>query len=109
MKKAKVKPYRVTIRLGTDEYELLKERAQKSSKALSTYIRKTSLGKQLHERPQEEFIMALVNLSKIGNNLNQIAIRVNTYKYLDEKQLENVISQLNLFIKDCRKKYIGSG
>ena len=103
------RPIFIGMKVSPKEYEILKENSQKASRPLSTYIRETSLGKTLHERPQEEFLFALMNLKKIGINLNQIATRVNTYKYLDEKQLQNIIIELDQFIKDCKKKYIGSG
>ncbi len=103
------KPFRITIRLSIDEFELIKERSSKANRPISTYIRETSLGRTLHERPQEDFIKALWNLDKMDINLNQIATRVNTYKYLDEKELKKIIEKLNTFIDELRNKYIGSG
>ena len=50
------KPYRITIRLSTDEFEILKQRAKKAGRPLSAYVRATSLGKMLHEKPQDEFM-----------------------------------------------------
>ena len=109
MKNYERKPFRITIRLSIDEYESIKEKSKKACRSLSAYIRETSLGKSLHEKPQEEFVKALWNLDKMDTNLNQIVTRMNTYKYLDEKHLKMVIDKLEAFIGELRNKYIGSG
>ena len=109
MKKINTKHYRVTIRLDTKEYEKLKEKAKKTDRHLATYIRQTSLGKTLHEKPPDEFYKLLWNLDKIGTNINQIAMKVNTYNYLDEKELKKAISDLEKITNGLRSKYIGSG
>ncbi len=109
MNKKNTKHYRVTIRLDTKEYEKLKEKSKKSNRPLATYIRKTSLGKTLHEKPPDEFYKILWNLDKIGTNINQIATKVNTYNYLDEKELKKAISDLENITGYLRSKYIGSG
>lgn len=105
MKRCKFKNVRFTY----EEFNCLEERAKKCGRTMSNYIRETSLGKTLHERPSEEFMNELRMLNKMGINLNQIATKVNTYNYLDEKQLKSIINELDGFIKELRKKYIGSG
>lgn len=99
----------LTIRLTLKERQILQERADKSNRKITTYIRETSLGKTLHEKPPDEFFKALWDLDKIGTNLNQVAIKVNTYNYLDEKELKRIILELDNITKELRRKYIGSG
>jgi predicted DNA-binding protein len=109
MKKINTKHYRITIRLDTKEYEKLKLNAKNADRPISAYIRESSLGKRLHEKPPEEFYKILWNLDKIGTNINQIAMKVNTYNYLDEKELKKAISDLESITGYLRSKYIGSG
>ena len=103
------RPYFVGVRLDTKEYEKLKSNAKKADIPISAYIRESSLGKRLHEKPPNDFYKILWNIDKIGTNLNQIAVRVNTYKYLDEKELIKIIAELDKLTNELRKKYIGSG
>ena len=109
MKKINTKHYRITIRLDTKEYEKLKLNAKNADRPISAYIRESSLGKRLHEKPPNDFYKVLWNIDKIGTNLNQIAVRVNTYKYLDEKELIKIIAELDKLTNELRKKYVGSG
>ncbi len=103
------RPYFIGVRLSTKEYEKIKEKAKKVDKPLATFVRQASLGKTLHEKPPDEFFKDLWDLDKIGTNLNQVAIKVNAYNYLDEKELKRIISELEHITKELRKKYIGSG
>ena len=103
------RPYFVGVRLDTKEYEKLKENAKKADRPLATYIRETSLGKTLHEKPPEDFYKILWNRDKIGTNLNQITAKVNTYEFLNEKALKRVIVELGCLTSEIRSKYIGSG
>ena len=43
----------LTIRLTLKERQILQERADKSNRKITTYIRETSLGKTLHEKPPD--------------------------------------------------------
>ncbi len=99
----------LTVRLSLEEREKIQKKADKANRKITTYIRETALDKTLHEKPPDEFYRILWNLDKIGTNINQIAMKVNTYNYLDEKELKKAISDLEKITNGLRSKYIGSG
>ena len=109
MKEQERKPYRITIRLSMDEYGTIKERAKKVGIPLSKYMRKTSLNTELHEKPSDDFLKVLWKIDRIGININQITAKVNTYDYLEEKELKKEIEELRNLTKEIRNKYLGSG
>jgi len=78
----------IHIRLTPAEAAKINERFRKTPyKDLSTYLRKVLLGKPVtvvaRNRSLDEFIQEMIllknELSSIGNNLNQIAKKINAY------------------------------
>jgi hypothetical protein len=68
----------------------LDERAASAGVKLSDYVRAAALGYRLNVRnPLTE--KALFELGAIGNNLNQLARRVNTTERLDPEELANAL------------------
>lgn len=79
----------IHIRLTPAEARKINERFRKTAyKDLSTYLRKVILGKPVtviaRNRSLDDFIQEMIllknELSAIGNNLNQIAKKINTYQ-----------------------------
>ena len=66
----------ISIRLTEDEYAKIKKKAQQSNREISTYSRETLLKGVV---VQKDLItpQLLSSLGRVGNNVNQIAQRVN--------------------------------
>ena len=99
----------LTIRLSPKERDVLQERANKSGVPITSYIRKTALGKSLREKPDEEFYDYMNYLRTISNSLNQIAVKANTYNYIDAEKMNELAKEHKKFLVDIRTKYLGSG
>ena len=57
-------------------------------------MRQSSLNVPIKEMPQLEFDDILTNLRQINNNLNQIALKANTYGFVDAKSYRENYARL---------------
>ena len=83
----KKRPHQVTFRLSDEELALLKKKISSSGKYQQEYLRKAALGKDITNTDAlKEF---LPEMKRQGNNINQIAKRLNERGYVDyDKTLE---------------------
>jgi len=84
------------IRLTDDEYNLLKEKADKAGKTMSEFVRdyitKGKVNSKCKDLPS-----LILHLNKIGNNINQIARNLNIAKkegYLAEQDYDLLLDEL---------------
>lgn len=84
---------RITIRLNDSEINDLELKAGLSGIGISAYIRHTIL----HSKPPiHKFDKAMVvQISRLGNNLNQIAKHVNKNESIDHIALKHIIEISN--------------
>lgn len=94
-------PHKVSVRLSDSEKEKLELNASLSDLKVSAYIRHIILNTK---PPTHKFHKTMIiQVAKIGNNLNQIARHTNTHKTIDgivlkqildvNKKLDDLISQ----------------
>ena len=63
-------------------------------------------GFEPREKPDSAFYQDMNQLSAIGNNLNQIAARLNSSGTVDSTQLKEEIEKLKAFRLALLKKYV---
>ena len=68
---------KITVRLTDKEYAKLREMSETSGLKMEPVIRKLLVGYEIRPRPNATYIKLIKELSAIGNNLNQIAKRMN--------------------------------
>lgn len=89
---------KVTFRLSPEEYEFVKKKAALSgSKNLSCYLRKMAITGRIIKYNGEEFSDIKKGISRIGNNVNQIAVRVNktgSIYYDDLQEIKEKVNEL---------------
>lgn len=101
MKPKNNRDYKISIRLNDDEKEKLELNASLAGLKVSAYIRHViSNAKPLVHKFDKTMV---IQVAKIGNNLNQIAKHANTHKTIDgivlkqivdvNKKLDDLISQ----------------
>ena len=89
MKPKNNRDYKISIRLNGNEKEKLELNASLSDLKVSAYIRHIILNTK---PPIHKFDQSLVvQVVKIGNNLNQIAKHANTHKTIDGIVLKQII------------------
>jgi hypothetical protein len=65
--------YRKEIQLRLDEWERIRERARECGMRPAAYIRTVALGALPKARPNQLEKDAIYHLTRVGNNLNQLA------------------------------------
>ena len=66
------------IELTPAQYQLLTEKARQCGLTKRAFILRILEGKEIRARPSEEIKVLRTEIHHIGNNINQIARRVNT-------------------------------
>ena len=89
----------IFVRLKESEYKVISESARESGLNNSVYIRKILLGYKVRKRKNVNSEKAIYELSKIGNNLNQIAKRANIGNY-DEAYIKKTLDNFNNILSE---------
>lgn len=97
---------RKQIRLNVDEARLLSEKSKKANMCEAEFIRKLITTSVIKEKPDDRFYEVMKEMRKIGNNLNQIARRTNTYGYVDNNFYRQEAENWNNFMKEVKEKYL---
>ena len=98
------------IRLTDDEYNLLKQKAEQANKTMSEFIREYIVTGKVKSKCKQ-LPSLILHLSKIGNNINQIAKNLNIAKkegYLAEQDYDLLLDelmQINLNLKAILNDY----
>jgi len=98
----------VSVKYSEDELEKIEKNAWASGRKRPTYIRETSLGNVLKEKPTKEFYESIKQLRYISNNLNQIARNANSNLtgFINESKYDEQVKILNSFIIAIKKKFL---
>jgi hypothetical protein len=93
-----------SFRLTRGELASLRAKAHAAGLPVSTYLRKVALGKKVPRRRGQLNRDAVYQLSKIGNNLNQLARAANTAgQVVALERLEPAIEELREAIDALRR------
>lgn len=65
----------LTIRLTKAEKEMIKKKAKKAQLSITDFLVATSLRTEIHAA--EDIKPLLIELKRIGNNINQITMKIN--------------------------------
>lgn len=88
----------IRFKVTQDEYEFIKQKAALSgAKNLSCYLRKMSIAGRIIKYNGEEFSDIKKGISRIGNNVNQIAVRVNktgSIYYDDLREIKDRVNEI---------------
>ena len=83
------------IRFTDSEWEAIHERAVRCGMAFGAYMRSVSLGSIPRQRRQLREDILIQHLARLGNNLNQIARRLNTGLPVAECEIRDGIRRIN--------------
>ena len=99
----KTKLSRIDLRMTPEEKENLKGKAAEAHMTVSKYILHLSQTKRILLK--DDIAELTVEISRIGNNINQIAHIGNTQKYVYKAQLNDVMRYLQE-IEELQKKIL---
>lgn len=94
------------VRFSRDEAQDLQKKAKKACLSEAGLIRLLLRGYEPREKPDERFYDVMRELSSIGNNINQLAVKVNTLGFVDAPQLKKEAERWHKFQADIERTYL---
>ena len=94
------------VRFSRDEAQDLQKKAKKACLSEAGLIRLLLRGYEPREKPDERFYDVMRELSSIGNNLNQLAVKANALGFVDAPQLKKEAERWHKFQADIERTYL---
>ena len=90
---------RLVVRLSDEERQAIANKARDAEKTISDYVRGLALGAEIERRQRHlwvppDLVETVAHLSRIGNNLNQLARAANSGDPIDRAKLDAVLEKL---------------
>lgn len=100
MKENKVK---ISVRLNEKEHKQLQRQAENAGLKMEPFIRKLIMGADIQPRPPDNIAHLIREINYIGNNINQIAKKVNTENNVSQSQLEEILHLLGEIYREVKR------
>lgn len=94
------------VRFSRVEAQDLQKKAKKACLSEAGLIRLLLRGYEPREKPDERFYDVMRELSSIGNNINQLAVKANTLGFVDAPQLKKEAERWHKFQADIERTYL---
>ena len=94
------------VRFSRDEAQDLQKKAKKACLSEAGLIRLLLRGYEPREKPDERFYDVMRELSSIGNNINQLAVKANALGVVDAPQLKKEAERWHKFQADIERTYL---
>ena len=94
------KTRRHTVRFTERQWLQIRDRARQCGCAFGTYVRGAALGAVPRERRRLREERALYHLARAGNNLNQIARRLNSGLPVADSEIRTAIDRVNQLLEE---------
>ena len=94
------------VRFSRDEAQDLQKKAKKACLSEAGLIRMLLRGYEPREKPDERFYDVMRELSSIGNNINQLAVKANALGFVDAPQLKKEAERWHKFQADIERTYL---
>lgn len=93
------------VYLSKDENQILENLCKKLRVNRSVLIRALILGKRLVEAPPVDYKQFIIELRRVGTNLNQLTAKANLIGYIDSSECENVLAAIRNLETDIAKYF----
>lgn len=94
------------VRFSRDDAQDLQKKAKKACLSEAGLIRLLLRGYEPREKPDERFYDVMRELSSIGNNINQLAVKANALGFVDAPQLKKEAERWHKFQADIERTYL---
>lgn len=94
------------VRFSRDEAQDLQKKAKKACLSEAGLIRLLLRSYEPREKPDERFYDVMRELSSIGNNINQLAVKANALGFVDAPQLKKEAERWHKFQADIERTYL---
>lgn len=92
----------VLIRLTDNEKNHLQCQADNAGLKMEPFIRKLIMGENITPRPPSNIVNLIREVNYIGNNINQIAKKVNSENSVKQSQLEEIMRLLGEIYREVK-------
>lgn len=97
----------IIIRLTKQQKDIISQRAKKVNLSVSKYLRESAVNVTIKQQ-NKDLIGIIIGMNRIGNNLNQIARKVNANFYIEDSaillnELKEIDSTLKNILAECKK------
>ena len=100
-----VKKRRFDIRLSESEFDDFTMKAEKAGLTKSALVRRAVKGLEVKEAPSVDVRSLMVDIIRVGNNLNQIAVVANAQQLVDVPLLHKTIDEVQTALKAITQAY----
>ena len=97
------------IWFSRDEAQELQKKAKKACLSEGALIRLLIRGYEPREKPDDRFYDTMRQLSAIGNNINQLAVKANTLGFIDTPMLKAEALRWHKFQADIEAVFLRPG
>ncbi len=87
------------FRLSQKEAEAFRERVRRSGLSQEAFIRQVISGSIPRDAPPPDYYSMMKELHKIGNNLNQIALKAHTLGVVDVQRYDKEVQKFNRAVR----------
>ena len=94
------------VRFSRDEAQDLQKKAKKACLSEAGLIRLLLRGYEPREKPDERFYDVMREISSIGNNINQLAVKANALGFVDAPQLKKEAERWHKFQAAIERTYL---
>lgn len=99
------KKRRFDIRLSESEFDDFTMKAEKAGLTKSALMRRAVKGLEVKEAPSVDVRSLMVDIIRVGNNLNQIAVVANAQQLVDIPLLHKTIDEVQTALKAITQAY----
>lgn len=92
----------ILIRLTDNEKNYLQRQADNAGLKMEPFIRKLIMGIEILPRPPDNIAQLIREINAVGNNINQIARKVNTENSVNQAQLEEILHLLGEIYREVK-------
>ncbi len=100
-----LKKRKFDLRLSEDEFDDLTMKAEKARLTKSALVRRAVKGLEVKEAPSVDVRSLMVDIIRVGNNLNQIAVVANAQELVDVPLLRKTIGEVQTALKTITQAY----
>lgn len=93
------------VYLNAEENEVLENLCRKLRVNRSVIIRALILGSRLVEAPSVDYKAFIVELRRVGTNLNQLTARANAIGFIDRDECKSVLTEVRKLESDIAKHF----
>lgn len=93
---------RFSLWLSDKEFHYLTKQAETAGLKKEPFIRKLIMGIEIRPRPPDNIARLIREINAVGNNINQIARKVNTENSVNQAQLEEILRLLGEIYREVK-------